>query len=153
MGIDLSREAVALARWAGEDLPQCQFLWGSVEKLMELPDTSFDGIVLSNILDNLKPTDSRAVLQETIRLLQPEGKVLIKLNPYLTREQIEAWGVRTIEGDLLDDGLLLWNRTTEAWQEELQRDFRTVRFEDVYFSEYDQHNRMFLCEALQNANK
>ena len=25
--------------------------------------------------------------------------------------------------DLLDDGLLLWNRTTEAWQEELQRDF------------------------------
>ena len=55
--------------------------------------------------------------------------------------------------DLLDDGLLLWNRTTEAWQEELQRDFRTVRFEDVYFSEYDQHNRMFLCEALQNANK
>ena len=153
VGIDLSREAVALARWAGEDLPQCQFLWGSVEKLMELPDTSFDGIVLSNILDNLKPTDSRAVLQETIRLLQPEGKVLIKLNPYLTREQIEAWGVRTIEGDLLDDGLLLWNRTTEAWQEELQRDFRTVRFEDVYFSEYDQHNRMFLCEALQNANK
>ncbi|MEI3059696.1 MAG: methyltransferase domain-containing protein [Oscillospiraceae bacterium] len=107
VGIDLSREAVALARWAGEDLPQCQFLWGSVEKLMELPDTSFDGIVLSNILDNLKPTDSRAVLQETIRLLQPEGKVLIKLNPYLTREQIEAWGVRTIEGDLLDDGLLL----------------------------------------------
>ena len=153
VGIDLSREAVALARWAGEDLPQCQFLWGSVEKLMELPDTSFDGIVLSNILDNLKPTDSRAVLQETIRLLQPEGKVLIKLNPYLTREQIEAWGVRTIEGDLLDDGLLLWNRTTEAWQEELQRDFRTVRFEDVYFSEYDQHDRMFLCEALQNANK
>ena len=153
VGIDLSREAVALARYAGEDLPQCQFLWGSVEKLMELPDASFDGIVLSNILDNLKPADSRTVLQETIRLLQPEGKVLIKLNPYLTREQIEAWGVRTIEGDLLDDGLLLWNRTTEAWQEELQRDFRTVRFEDVYFSEYDQHNRMFLCETLQNANK
>ena len=67
---------------------------------MELPDTSFDGIVLSNILDNLKPTDSRAVLQETIRLLQPEGKVLIKLNPYLTREQIEAWGVRTIEEEI-----------------------------------------------------
>ena len=115
VGIDLSREAVALARYAGEDLPQCQFLWGSVEKLMELPDASFDGIVLSNILDNLKPADSRTVLQETIRLLQPEGKVLIKLNPYLTREQIEAWGVRTIEGDLLDDEMCIRDRWGKRW--------------------------------------
>lgn len=44
------------------------------------------------------------------------------------------------------DGLLLWNKPDEHWLSLLNRHFSLVRQEDVYFSEYHQHNRLFLCE-------
>lgn len=77
-------------------------------------------------------------------------KALTQLNPYLTREQIDSRSVKTIDGDLLDDGLLLWNRTMEAWQEALRSRFRFVQLEDVYFPECDQHNHMFLYQTPSN---
>lgn len=147
LGIDLSEAAVQMARRAGCDLPQCEFQHGSLELLPGLASGSFSGVILSNILDNLRPGDSMRVLNEVARLLQPDGKALIKLNPYITPEQITAWHIIPIDGDLLDDGLLLWNRKTAGWQAELIEYFQSVQRKDVYFPEQDQHNRMFLCEG------
>ena len=69
---------------------------------------------MSNILDNLYPEDAETVLNEVNRLLRPGGKLMVKLNPFLAEEQITEWGIRKIREDLLDDGLILWNRSTEA---------------------------------------
>ena len=43
------------------------------------------------------------------------GKLLVKLNPYITDEQIEEYGIKKIGDNLLDDGMILWNNTNEMW--------------------------------------
>lgn len=145
LGIDLSAEAV---RCAGNlDIPHCKIWQGSLERLADLPAHSVQGVILSNILDNLRPEDAEEALQQTRRLLTPQGKALVKLNQHLSPEQIRQWNVTVLEGDLLDDGLLLWNRTTEQWQQLLCKYFQHQRLVDVYFEAYDQHNRMFLCQV------
>jgi hypothetical protein len=58
-------------------------------------------------LDNLYPEDAETLLRECARLLKPGGKALIKLNPYLTKQQIKDWEIKVIEGSLLDDGYCL----------------------------------------------
>ncbi len=145
LGIDLSEEAVRCAR--NMDIPHCKIWQGSVECLADLPAHSVQGVILSNILDNLRPEDAEAALQQIHRLLTPRGRALVKVNPHLSPEQIQQWNVTVLEGDLLDDGLLLWNRTTEQWQQLLCKYFQHQRLVDVYFEAYDQHNRMFLCQV------
>ncbi len=145
LGIDGAEEGVRYARACGEALPQCRFLQGSVELLKDLQEGQFDGLILSNILDNLRPEDSADVLRESARALAPGGKALVKLNPFLTAWQIQEWNIRVLEEDLLDDGLLLWNKPDAFWVETLSRYYSEIRQLDVYYQEADQHNRLFLC--------
>lgn len=117
-GVDLSENAARLARTRGARMPSGHFdiRYGDVDALDSLPDASFDGVLLMNILDNLYPQDADHLLSACTRLLRPSGKALITLNPRLSPEQIKAWNIRVIEGDLLDDGLLLNNLSDRAWQ-------------------------------------
>ena len=39
----------------------------------------------------------------------------MKLNPFLTDDQINEWNIKIIENNFLDDGLYLWNQSTEEW--------------------------------------
>lgn len=107
LGIDLAAQAVELARKKTANFPNCQFLLGSVERLRALPAKSLDGMILSNILDNLRPEDAGAVLREAARLLRESGKLWVKLNDYLTDAQIVQYGIQRLEGELLYDGLVL----------------------------------------------
>ncbi|MFL0253320.1 hypothetical protein ACJDT4_23210 [Clostridium neuense] len=45
-------------------------------------------MVLSNIIDNLYPYDAEILMNEVERILKAKGKALVKLNPYITKEQI-----------------------------------------------------------------
>ncbi len=145
LGIDLAEAGIRYASACAASVPQCKFVHGSVEKLRELPDDYYDGLILSNILDNLRPEDSIAVLKESVRVLRPGGKVLIKLNPMITIQQIRDWKIKILDEDLLDDGLLLWNKDDAFWRCTLKALFSSIQEEDLYFEEYNQHNRMFLC--------
>lgn len=144
-GMDLSTEAIKLAKERAKLMKfgSYDFKVGSIEELMTKADESYDGIILSNIIDNLRPEDGEELLRQARRIVKENGKILIKLNPYITEEQIKEWDIKIIEGNLLDDGLLLWNQTTEQWREILHRYFKEEEFINVYFPEYDQHNRMF----------
>jgi len=147
IGIDLSRSGIQNALLRAEKMQAGLFLFleGSLERLAELDSESIDGIILSNILDNLYPEDARALLAECFRILRCGGKTLIKLNPYLTQEQIEEWGIKTIAGNLLDDGILLWNNSTEEWRGILSSYFAIKRDAEVYYPEHDQTNRLFFA--------
>ncbi|HHT66355.1 MAG: class I SAM-dependent methyltransferase [Caldicoprobacterales bacterium] len=151
-GIDLSHEGIRVANETYKRMGKGEFIFaaGGVEALESVSGDSIDGVILSNIIDNLIPADTVKVLSEIKRILKARGKVLIKLNPFLTDKQIKDWKIKAIEGNFLDDGLFLWNQTTEEWTELLEKYFRIVMKKDIYYPEHEQYNRLFL---LCNDNK
>lgn len=145
-GIDLSDEAIKLCNNTSMlmEFGEYEFVHGSVSKLEDIKSNSIDGIILSNIIDNITPDDSIEVLKQAKRLLKDGGKLFIKLNPYITEKQIIEWNIKVIEGNLLDDGLMLWNQTTDEWRKLLCKYFKEYEYIDVYFPEHEQYNRLFL---------
>ena len=148
-GLDLSPAALANAngRFARAGIP-VNLQAGGVEALNTLEPDSFDAVLLSNILDNLYPEDALELLAQSRRLLRPGGRILIKLNPWLSPDQIRDWGVRVLEGNLLDDGLLLWNNTDGQWRELIGRHFSVLAVQQIAYPECHQTDRLFLAEKI-----
>jgi len=151
IGIDLSQKAIENAEKRAKSMTAGTFSFarGGVEQLEQIQTDSVDAVILSNIVDNLYPDDALLLLSECKRILKPNGKALIKLNPYLTQQQIKDWDIHIIEGNLLNDGLLLWNNTTEEWQSIIGRYFHIAQYEEIYYPEHEQTNRLFLVENRQ----
>ncbi len=150
VGIDLSSEGIAKAARLFKENLNCgegEFTDGGVELLADIKTHSMDGAILFNIADNLVPTDAALLIRETARIVKPCGRVLVKLNPYLSKEQIDAWNIKTVEGDLLDDGLFLWNKDTAFWRSILTPYFTIEEEADVYYEEHDQHNRLLFLKV------
>lgn len=144
-GIDLSPAAVRSASERAKNAPRgtFRFICGSLDALRDIETASADAVVLSNIIDNLYPEDAAAVLTEIRRILRKNGRILLKLNPYLTAEQIASWNIRVIDRNLLDDGMILWNQTTAEWDVLLGARFCIAHFEEIYYEEHAQYNRMY----------
>ena len=147
LGIDISEEGIRMAENRPFDGDAAfDYKAGGVETLSEVGSDSMDGVILMNIIDNLHPNDATTALKEISRILRPGGKVLVKLNPYLTEEQIKEYDIKTIEGNFLDDSLYLWNQTTEEWTAIFSKSFEIFKQYDVHYKEHDQYNRVFLLE-------
>lgn len=148
-GIDISSEGIRLAKNAAENYPidEFDFKVGEVNSLNDIPDSSFDGVILSNIVDNLIPEDSIKLLVQIKRILKQDGKIFIKLNPYITKKQIKDWNIKIIKENFLDDGLFLWNLKTCEWEKLLCNYFSLIEYRDIYYHEYNQYNRLFLMKS------
>ena len=146
IGIDLSSQAIksAIEKSKMVENGDFQFLCGGIDVLKRIQDESMDSAILSNIIDNLYPDDAISVLEEIKRILKKNGKLLVKLNPFISDEQIEEYGIRTISGNLLDDGKILWNNTNEDWEDILGARFSISKYVEIYYEEYEQINRMYL---------
>ena len=146
IGIDISEKAIENAQELSFQIEQgkFQFIRDGVHQLQKLDDVFFDAVILSNIIDNLYPEDAQIVLNETARILKDNGKVLVKLNPFITESQIKEWQIKIIKDNLLDDGFILWNNTTDQWKSLLEKNFNIHKFQEVYYPEHEQYNRMFL---------
>lgn len=145
LGIDLSNEAVLLSKRRANSfrVGSYTFLQGGVETLSNIPDASFDAMILSNIIDNLFPDDAITVISECARILRKNAKLLIKLNPYISATQIKDWNIKCISENLFDDGLILWNNTTDQWRALFEQHFKVIFTEEIYYPEHEQTNRMF----------
>lgn len=99
IGIDLSEQAIksAVERSRAVQNENFSFINGGTEQLKRIADNSVDAAILSNILDNLYPDDAVSALDEIHRLLKSGGKLLVKLNPFLSEKQIKEWNIKTIE--------------------------------------------------------
>jgi ubiquinone/menaquinone biosynthesis C-methylase UbiE len=150
IGIDLSENGIEKANLRKEKVNQGKFdfIWGGVEKLKAIKDGSVDAVILSNILDNLYPQDVDLVLREVNRILKENGKILVKLNPFITDEQIEEWQMKAIKEDLLDNGFILLNKTTSAWNDILSKYFSVHDFAEILYEEHQHTNRLFLLERV-----
>lgn len=145
IGIDLSQQGIANARTRAKLMPdkQFSFICGGVDVLSPIESASMDAAILSNIIDNLYPDDAHSVLKEMKRILKPNGRLLVKVNSYLTPEQIKEYGITAIEGNLLDDGLLLWNNPTQEWDKILSAYFCIEHYQNIYYEEHDLYNRLY----------
>ncbi|WP_051931731.1 class I SAM-dependent methyltransferase [Clostridium sp. KNHs214] len=145
VGIDLSEKGIESAQIRSKQMikGEFHFVQGSIDALKNIDNSSFDAVILSNIIDNLYPDDAEALIREVERVLKDNGKVLVKLNPYITREQIIEWDIKVIKDNLLDDGLILLNNTTDEWKNFFEREFNIIQYEEIYYPEYNQTNRMF----------
>lgn len=130
---------------------KCIELWDDIFSKQEsvLPkkkeswDVEFDK-GLAWLTDNLYPDDAISVLEEIKRILKKNGKLLVKLNPFISDEQIEEYGIKKISGNLLDDGMILWNNTNEEWEDILGAGYSISDYVEIYYEEYGQINRMYL---------
>lgn len=153
IGVDLSGVAIQKAQQRSEKMGRgnFDFVQGDVNYFKNIESESIDGIVLSNIIDNMYPADTKEVLAECERVLKRQGKVFVKLNPFLTQEQIVEYDIQVIQDNVLDDGLILWNNTTEQWAELLNCYFDVEEQKDLYYEEHQQYNRLFLLRKKKKS--
>ena len=80
IGIDLSEQAILNAKFFSSQNDKGEFLFqcGGIDLLKDMESKSADGVILSNIIDNLYPEDALLVLDEVKRILTPNGKTFIK---------------------------------------------------------------------------
>lgn len=150
-GIDLSKSAIKLAKdiSVNNDLTnKTEFICGGISVLKTIEDNSFDGCILSNIIDNLKPDDANFVIKEINRILKVNGKLIIKLNPYLDEKTLKKYSCKKVDEDFFveDTGLYLWNLTNKKVEQLFTTFFHIKKYEEIYFKEFDMTNRVYYLE-------
>ncbi len=149
IGIDLAQSGIELSRAAAERSRLTQravFYQGGVERLAGLESAGFDGAILFNILDNLLPLDSEAVVAEIHRLLVPHGRLLLKLNLYRPLDLLsQEEGCIALGEDVYQEpsGLFFWNLSETRLLELLRGRFTLEHQVEVPFPEYYTSNRMY----------
>lgn len=88
---------------------------GGIETLKKETTKSYSGAILFNILDNLTIEDGTNLIHEIHRIIDNNGYVLLKLNPYLSKKDCEQNQLTEIKSQLYVDseGLYLWNISDE----------------------------------------
>lgn len=151
VGIDLSRRGIELARTTARiaDLARhVRFITGNVEALEEFPDASFGAGIMFNILDNLLPEDAYLVADNFRRLIAPRGRLLVRLSPYLSEEDLSNDGDwQRIEPALYrqPSGLYFWN-ISEEMLVDMMAGFTLTRKQDIHSEAAGASNRLFYFE-------
>lgn len=149
LGIDISKNAVQTAQKAAakNDLEdKSKFMVGGVEELKNISSQSADGIILFNIIDNLKPEDGIRVLEESSRILKNYGRIILKLNPYYDTKKLEEDNEYQKIGDSLykeKSSLYLWNLSKEKIEILLKKYFIIEDYQEVEFKKYNMINRLY----------
>ncbi len=151
-GIDLSAKAIEFAKKIMEVnglQDKSEYICGDVDLLKNIDDDEFDGVILFNILDNLCPDDTRIVIKEINRILKPGGKMIIKLNSYLTSGDIENYqDFEELSPDFYQDGsgLYLWNIHNDLLVDLVSPTFKIVHYDEIEYATHDLVNRIFYLQ-------
>ncbi len=149
-GIEASRAALEHARYLFAELsqPKVDLRLGSNKTLAEIPTNSMDAVILSNIVDQLTDEDGLRMIEETYRILKKDGRVFLKLNPYLQDKECKQYGLKKIASELYQDnnGMYLWNLSNARWHEILEPFFIIVKEQWIDLEHHGQTNRLFLLK-------
>jgi len=113
-----------------------------------MEDGSFDGIIVSNVLDIVPKDVENNILKELIRLLREDGLMFIKLNPDTTDEELKGYGLTQLQDDLYEeDGVLrLRKQSTNKWRQEFEKNFTIERYLEFPSPWQEGMNRLFLLK-------
>jgi SAM-dependent methyltransferase len=151
-GIDISPNAVSVANKvviASGLQTRCKFLCGDVSSLLDISE-KFDSGILFNIVDNISPTDGVMVLEQFHKILKPHGKLLMKLNDYVSPDALTSeQGYRLVSGDFYKEksGLYFWNLTGRSVEAMVSEHYTLERYDRIELEEFKQFNRLYYLRS------
>lgn len=157
MGIDRSETGIRYAKQMASynHYRNLDFIVGDLSHFSQMEDASFDGIILSNVLDVVPKDVELAIFHEMTRLLSDDGYLLVKLNPYATQQQLDNWGFAKIEDNLYEDhGVLrVRNLHTKTWKRQFKQQFTIQRYLEFPYPWQAGMNRLFLLQKKTAAHR
>lgn len=153
LGIDISSNAVDSANKLIEKNNIDGFIVekGNHLKLQDIQSNMFESAILSNVIDNVLPEDGEFIIKEINRILAPDGKIFIKLNDFIEKQDIKNDRDR-FEEELQTDfyiepsGLYLHNFSDEKFEKLIKPFFEIKDKFYIEFEEFDQKNRIWLLK-------
>lgn len=107
-------------------------------------------IFSSNTLDVINDISLEETLKGFDKALKKEGKILISLNPYISKEQAKSygWEEKSPNKYYVGDALVRFNRTNEEWINIFNKRFKVVKTGEWQKDddEKDYIRRLFLLE-------
>lgn len=154
IGIDLSSVAIKRAKEATEGTKReknLNFQVGNINTLNDFENGSFDSVILLNVLDNLHPNDGKKLLDEIYRLLEKDGRLIIKLNPVYEEEVFEADKEFVFVAPSCyeeQSGVLFWNLDEDILTSLLENRFDCVDAYDIPLEDFQTVNRMYCLKKI-----
>ncbi len=157
MGIDRSQTGINYARKMANlnHYRTLDFVVGDISYFSQMEDESFDGIIVSNVLDVVPQDVESQIMSELLRLLKADGLMFVKLNPYATESQLKEYGYNRFEENLYEENgvLRLRNIHTKFWKREFEKHFTVERYLEFPYPWQDGMNRLFLLRKTNTDAK
>jgi SAM-dependent methyltransferase len=147
-GIDISPNAISVANnvvVAHGLQARCEFSCDDISSLLDISG-KFDAGILFNIIDNVSPMDGVMVLEQLRRILRPHGKLLLKLDDYLSPDVLTSeLGAQPLSRDFYKEksGIYIWNLTDRSAEEMISKHFALERYSRIEHKEFKQFNRLY----------
>lgn len=145
IGIDLSQEGINLCLKTAannEYTDRAEFICGGIDCIKNMSDGSVDGIILFNILDNIMPADMLVVLEQCHRILKDNGKLLVKLNPYIEDENIiiNSGEFKKVAANLYieNTGVIFNNIVSEQFEKIIEHQFSIYKYDSISINDFEQ---------------
>ena len=122
--------------------------------LDSVPAETYDGIMISNVLDVVPPETAEAILRASAKAAAPDAVVMIGLNYYLSPDAAAARSIELAGGSkLYMDGVLrLVSRTDEEWEKIFSPWYSVVKLEHFAWpGEASETRRLFHLKKNRKA--
>lgn len=154
IGIDLSQVGIDYANKMAKfnHFDQLEFSVGDITYLKHFEAETFDGIILSNVLDVMPKEVAVSTFRELTRVLKTGGLMFVKLNPYYDEKELEDIGYVKLKDNLYEeDGVLrLRECDTAAWKRAFEKHYEVIRYLEFPYPWQDGMNRLFLIKKLSD---
>ena len=150
--LDLQVETMfdeALKLFAQKTTNVLDFGCGTDHTVKQLEENSFDGVILSNVLDVMPKDVSKEVVEDLERVLKPGGYWFIKMNPYYSKEELESFGYENIGNNIYEENHIMRLRqaTTNYWKERFARFGKEIIYLEFEYPWQEGMNRLFVYKS------
>ena len=110
---------------------------------------SFDGVILSNVLDVMPKDISTTVIDDLERVLKLGGYWFIKMNPYYSKEELESFEYKNAGNNIYekDHIMRLREATTNYWKEKFTRFGKEIIYLEFEYPWQEGMNRLFVYQS------
>ena len=150
LGVDVSETGINYATKMAKlnNYDNLEFKVGNISALDSYEDGSFDGIILSNVLDVMPKNIAAETFSKLTRLIPKGGLMFVKLNPYYEEGYLESFGFKPIANNLFEeDGVLRYREVdTASWKQAFEKYYEIIRYLEFPNPRQEGMNRLFLLQ-------